>query len=324
MKITKRIIVLVITILLIFSFSNVVRAEGSEYGKVTNLSDAEVEITGSETADVELIYNRLKLVWYKAEPSIGRNVDGYWVGYRIDFPEALGGASAPQAEVEKAKYRRKFTGYDWSEVKSFYSARDGQWFMTGWTQITQERLNANDGEFSLFEAEFDWQGDGTYEQKLTIKVNAKNVELDSSNVTTVTIKESGNGASSEERTFLIQTGKSLNEGLIESELDEIEGIRNKEGFVKFYKEGAEDEEFSFDEAINEKEITIIAQFDAEITEPEPEDTTPEPEPEEPKEKDDEKDDTPKTGGFNFVGYVATITVVSAIGIIIIRKKNYKE
>ncbi len=355
MKRTGKIFILAIILFSVIFSNNIVKAQDA-YGEVTNLSDAEVDIEGSETANVNLKYNRLNLVWYKADPSIGRTVDGYWVGYRVDFPESLGGASAEQSVVEKAQYRGKFTGYEWSENKSFYNARDGKWFMTGWVQITQNMLDANEGEFDLFEVEFDWDGNGTFEQNIKIQINSKNVVLDPSNVTTVTIKESGNGASDEVRRFLIETGKSLNEGLIQSELDILENIRNEEGFVKFYKEGVEDEEFSFDETIDETEITIIALFDKQTITPEPDEPTPTPEPDEPtptpepgeptvtpepekttptpepggtvitpEKSNVVKDETPKTGFAKKINYTVIVAalVVFSISIIILRKKNNK-
>ncbi len=314
--------ILTIAIIIFFAIcaNNFVRAAQGDYGKVSNLSDAEVTLSGEGTGNVKLKYSRLNLTWYKADLSIGRTVDGYWVGYKVEFPENLGGSSAEETEVKKAKYRSRFIGKDWSETKSFYDAKDGEWFMTGWVQITQSRLDANDGDFDLFEVEFDWQGDGQFEQNVTIEINAENVTLDPSNVTTVTVKETGNGASDEVRNFLISTGKSLNEGLVQSELDTLAAIKNKEGFVKFYEEGKEDEEFSFDEPIEETEITIIALFNKPIVEPEPE---PELTPEPPAKA---KDETPKTGDTNLINYVMIETsalVILAIAINVLRKKNSK-
>ena len=317
MKKTCKILTIAIIIFFAICTNNFVKAAQGDYGKVSNLStDSEVTITGEGTGNVKLEYSRLKLAWYKADLSIGRNVDGYWVGYKVEFPENLGGSGAEETEVKKAKYRSRFIGQDWSEAKSFYDAKDGEWFMTGWVQITQSKLDANDGDFDLFEVEYDWQGDGDYEQNITIEINAENVTLDPSNVTTVTIKETGNGASDEVRNFLISTGKSLNEGLVQSELDTLASIKSKEGFVKFYEEGKEDEEFSFDEPIEETEITIIALFNKPVIEPEPEQPANTP--------DKPKDETPKTGDTSFINYVIIETsalVILAVAINVLRKKE---
>ncbi len=324
MKKTSKILILTITLLLLIFASNFVKAAQENYAQISNLSGGDVNLTGSGTADVKLKYNRLNLTWYKADPDIGRTVDGYWVGYKVDFPESLGGNSADQATVEKAKYHTKFTGYEWSAPKSFYNARDGQWFMTGWVQITQEMLNANEGDFELFEAQFDWEGDGEYEQTMKIEINAENVVLDSSKVSTVNIKETGNGASDDVRKFYIETGKSLNEGLVESELNLLKIIENKEGFVKFYEEGKEDEEFSFDDPINDKEITIIALFNKIDPEPE-EQPTPKPTvtPKPTNTPKPEKDETPKTGTAEPINYVIVATstlMILSLAIISSRKK----
>ena len=186
-------------------------------------------------------------------------------------------------------------------------------------------LDRNNGDFDLFEVEYDWQGDGEFEQKVTIEVNAEQVTLDPSNVTTVTVKETGNGASDEVKTFLISTGKSLNEGLIQSELDTLAAIRNEEGFVKFYKEGEEDKEFSFDEPIDEERITIVALFNKPVPEPEPEPTQ-KPQDQTPDKTTEEKDKTPKTGDTEIINYVIMETsglVALAIVIGVLRKKNSK-
>ena len=312
MKTTKKILFLTIALFLLIFARNFVKAAQDSFAEISNLSGGDVNVIGSGTAEVKLKYNRLNLIWYKADPSIGRTVDGYWVGYKVNFPESLGGNSADQATVEKAKYRGRFIGSEWSAAKSFYNARDGQWFLTGWVQITQEKLNANEGDFEIFEAEFDWEGDGEFEQNMKIEINSKNVVLDSSNVTTVTVKETGNGASNDTREFLISTGKSLNEGLAESELNILKIIENEEGFVKFYKEGKEDEEFSFDEPINDKAITIIALFNK----------SEKPSPKPSVSQKVEKDETPKTGTIEPINYVVIATsTLMILGIVIISSKK---
>ncbi len=314
MKKISKILMLVITLFLVFFATSFVKAAQDTFGKVSSLSSGDVNVEGSGTANVKLKYNRLNLTWYKADPNIGRTVDGYWVGYRVDFPESLGGNSASEEVVKKAKYHTKFVGYEWSTEKSFYNAKDGQWFMTGWVQITQEQLNKNEGSFELFEAEFDWEGDGTFEQNIKIEINSDNIVLDSSNVTTVTVKETGNGASDDVRTFYITTGKSLNEGLVQSELNILKIIENEEGFVKFYKLGEENKEFSFDEAINEKEITLVALFNK-----------PTQKLEEPTKKPTEtkkKDETPKTGTSETADYIVIVTsALAVIGIAIVASRK---
>ena len=313
----KKIIFVFTTLLIIIFANNVVRAADDYYGTVTKLSNGEATVTG--TTDVVLKYDRLTLTWYEADPLIGRNKNGYWVGYRIDFPESLGGSSAEASQVEKVKYQTRFPGYEWSVDKSFYNNKDGQWYLTGWAEVRQERLDENDGEFTLYEARFDWDGNGTFDQTLKLNINANETILDKTNVTTVMVKETGNGASDEVKTFTIQTGKSLKEGLSEYELDVLETIKNKEGFVKFYKEGKENEEFSFDEVINDSEVIIYALFDVKVS-----DTEPEPSPEASPKTEvpaKPKDTTPKTGVIDIIGYVVIATVISAIGIITIRKKN---
>ena len=158
---------------------------------------------------------------------------------------------------------------------------------------------------------------------MKIEINAKNVVLDSSKVSTVNIKETGNGASDDVRKFYIETGKSLNEGLVESELNLLKIIENKEGFVKFYEEGKEDEEFSFDDPINDKEITIIALFNKIDPEPE-EQPTPKPTvtPKPTNTPKPEKDETPKTGTAEPINYVIVATsTLMLLGVVIISSRK---
>ena len=321
MKRIKLILLFTIMFISIISFNNIVKAD-DQLGKVSDLSGGASQFDGN-TAHVELSYNELNLKWFKADYSIGRNADGYWVGYRIDAPSFIDS----EEKAQKIGYHRRNGGAtDWTS-RSFMEVKDGEWYMTGWAQVTQQVLDKHEEPFVLYEAEFDWDGNGDYEQSVTIKINPKSTVLETDKKSTVTIREAGNGASDTETVFEIYRGTTLAEGLTETEKNTLDNIKNKEGFVTFYKLPNMDTNFELDkletytvfnpenDTIDEEEALIIAYFNAKTEEPPTQDT------EEPPTTGEQTDNTPATGGIDIIGYVLATIVASATGIVLLSKKH---
>ena len=321
MKRIKLIAVLAFMFLLLISLNSVVKAD-TNYGNVSLLTQG-ATIKGNGTDDVELEYGSVTLQWEPANASLGRNRNGYWIGYQMNAPADI----VTNAETaQKVTYKtRTVTNSNWSVVKSFYDNRDGEWYLNLWVYVDQTILDAHDEEFILGQSQFDWTGDGSYVQTVSITIDPEQVTLTpGENMATITIRQRGNNASSQDTVFTAEKGKTLAQSLGSSEKTILANIQAKEGFVNFYKMDIGE---SFDatkidtyqefdpesDIIEEDNVTIVAYINIE--------TTPEPDPVVPEPTEEPKDDSPKTGNVDIIGYVLVIAVVSATGIFILRKKH---
>ncbi len=331
MKKIRLIAVLAFMFLFAISINSVVKAE-TNYGSVTTITEGGT-VNQNSTSNVEIKYDSATLEWAPADPDIGRNRNGYWIGYKITAPSDV---VTDEVSARKATLRTKSsTSTTWSEDISFYDSKDGEWFLNFWAYIDEVTLNAHkdEEEFTLQQAQYDWNGDGTYEQTVSIILNPEQITLTPDEDTaTVTIKQRGNNASAVDNVFTVEKDKTLDETLGSVEKDILANIQSREGFIGFYKMNAEDvfdaskidtyQEFDpSSDIISEDEVTIVAYInivrDPVIT-PEPEQQPPV---EQPPVTTEQKDTSPKTGTVDIIGYVLVIALVSAGGIFIIRKKH---
>ena len=337
MKRLKIILLFSIMFITIMCLTNITKAANAQLGTVTALSSGANSFDGN-VENVEISFNELNLEWYKADLSIGRPVDGYWVGYKIEAPSFVNSVETAQ----KVKYRRKMAGQSEWVDKSFMEVKDGEWYMTAWAQVTQERLDQNKTEFVLYEAEFDWNGDGQYEQSVSLKINPTTTTLDTDKKASVIIKEAGKGASGTTTTFNIYKGTILSEGITAPEKETLDAIKNKEGFVGFYKLPTTSTIFEEDkietytkfnpeeDVIDDEEVLVIAYFNVEeVPEPDlvedPNTTeTEEPEENEAPVEEPKKDETPKTGDIGLIGYAMLTIVASVMGIVVLNRKKIEE
>ncbi len=339
MKKVKFVIMLAIILLFVFSINNIVKAEAG-MGTVSMITSGG-QINGGDgtVKDVVLEYDSVTLNWSEAKPDIGRNRNGYWIGYKIVPPT--------QAEADTAYYTTTNDAGVTSEKKSFKANRDGgpgNYYLEAWTFIDENKLANYSDTFILYKAEFDWKNDGSQVQTVTIKVNPKNVNLtrDESTTSIVKVVDLGNGASASETTFTIKKDTTLNQSLTESEKAIFNKYKNIDGFVGFYifDQNDDNTEYKFDASklneykvfdpettsITKKQVTIVAYINKQPTAPA---STPSGEqPGAPvasapaaSTPSGEKDNTPKTGINDIIGYVVSITLVSAIGIVILSKKD---
>ena len=157
-----------------FPVANVFAAD-TEYAKVSALTDgSSIENNGSDIITVNYDES-VKLDWSKAEPAIGRNADGWWVGIKI---------IAPENYSEEASYIAHYNGVEQARTNTFESAKDSkpeaqEQYIQMWGFINEAVLNNAivNGEFIENYYEFDWDGDMDYEQTIYVDVDPNAVEL---------------------------------------------------------------------------------------------------------------------------------------------------
>ena len=138
----------------------------SQYGTVSQLSEG-LEINAENPYSIAVGTKDVTLDWVPADPAIGRNVDGWWVGIRIDAPEM------EQALLEKVQFT---TG---SRVLNFWECRESAdnaqtHFITIWVNVNDILFK---GEMAPRTYGFDWNLDGVYEQNITLNISKLNAGL---------------------------------------------------------------------------------------------------------------------------------------------------
>lgn len=328
MKRIRLIAVLAFIFGIAISLNSVVKAE-TNYGSVTTITQGG-SVEGDATNDVKLKYESATLEWAPADPDIGRNRNGYWIGYRITAPTDI---VTDETTAKKATYKtRSITSPTWSEPKSFFDSKDGEWFLNLWAYIDEVTLDAykEEEEITLQETQYDWTGEGTDVQTVSIVINPKQITLTPDEDTaTVTIKQRGNNASSIDTVFTVEKDKTLYETLGSVEKATLESIQAREGFKNFYKMNDGEtfdeskietyQEFDPESDIIEDDVTIVAYINI-VRQPI---ITPEPDQEQtpPPATTEQKDTSPKTGNVEIIGYVLVIALISAGGIFVIRRKH---
>ncbi len=325
MKKIKSIILLATLFLLIISLNNIVRADDG-YGNVTIITPGG-SVTNSGKENVEIKYESVELTWSAADPNVGRDRNGYWIGYKIEAPTDI---ITGDEQAQKATFKTRINGGQWSENKSFFAKKDGNYWLNAWTYVDPALIenNKSSEEITLYEAVFDWNGEGTKNQTVTIKLKPSAVNFkETEDMTTVKIKEVGTGASGNVTVFTAPRSKKFLEGLGNSDKAILTNIQNKAGFQKFYKVNSDTFEFDpakiaeyteFDPAtaeLTEDNVYVVAYINNKPSEPAP---APAPA---PAATTPEKDNTPKTGSNSIIEYVFAITALSGVGIVVLSKKH---
>lgn len=134
-------------------------------GTASVSSGAQATVTHSEE-------NSLQIAWSPADPSIGRNQDGWWVGIK---------AAAPAGMDETALQAARYLSPGGTTRKSFWQNKDGQnpaWIGL-WGLVTEERLaRAQSGgeAYITYTWQFDWDNDEAYEQTFTLKIAPASIQ----------------------------------------------------------------------------------------------------------------------------------------------------
>ena len=116
--------------------------------------------------------------WSPADSSIGRS-DAWWVGIKVTAPAGTDTTVAKYRRINQWWLDHDGNSTDWSEAKSFEAYKDGADFIGLWNMVVPAYLTAygSDDKTLNNRYEFDWNGDGVYEQKITVKIS-EGIEFD--------------------------------------------------------------------------------------------------------------------------------------------------
>lgn len=138
-------------------------ADNEGYAEVTAISDG-ATITGSGSSEVTASFAGT-LTWLSENPDVGIATEGWWVGLKVTAPQNV--------NMETAKYKMGGTEMLFKEGKHSQDSASEQ-YIELWSQVEEDALTS---ESPIYIWSFDWDGDGTYEQTLTLNVYASRTIL---------------------------------------------------------------------------------------------------------------------------------------------------
>lgn len=128
------------------------------------------DVSGNQS-NLQLVIEETTLTWSPADAELGRS-SGWWVGMLVTVPD---GYTADQ--LSKATYKSRFTsngGTAWSNYASasFADKKDSDRQIQLWMVLNQALLDNYEKNGTKVKGEyvFDWDGDGTDDQKITMVV----------------------------------------------------------------------------------------------------------------------------------------------------------
>jgi len=130
-------------------------------------------VTGN-TSNLKLVIEETSLNWSKADSTIGRHTDGWWVGMNVTAPEGF--------DADKAYYNSRVTSSvsdsGWSDSRKvmFKDVKDTDTSVQMWMCLTQALVDKYEGLGRNIATEyaFDWDGDGVIDQTLSLEVVPSN------------------------------------------------------------------------------------------------------------------------------------------------------
>ncbi len=132
-----------------------------------------LDINSENASDITVTNKEMLVLDFSPKDlSVGRYMDGWWVGAKITADKSL-----TVDELKNVKYRTY--GKDgWSEAKSFWAYKDSadtadEHFITVWIPVTPEYIGKDSDGFLTAVYDFDWDnnGFGISTQKITISIN---------------------------------------------------------------------------------------------------------------------------------------------------------
>lgn len=138
------------------------------FASVTSLVGGNV--TGSGEKDVSVVVEDTTLEWFPADSDMGRESDGWWVGFDVTAPEGF--------DTDNSKYVVKNdpeAEYDHSKAKLFDDFKNEDDKVEFWFPVSPEGLTKLSEEGKMFTVSciFDWNADETYEQEVTLTLDPK-------------------------------------------------------------------------------------------------------------------------------------------------------
>ncbi len=159
-----------------------------ELGELSCITENGI-LTDATGREATATFAGLTLNWSEAEPSIGRTQDGWWIGVKMTAPKSM---TTKDSFVDTADdrdivtYKSQSSNGEWSAAKSFWNAQDSDKdnldtarYLTMWGLVTEEYLNCAllKGVPIRYAWQFDWDGDGSYEQVASLRIDPKHVTL---------------------------------------------------------------------------------------------------------------------------------------------------
>ncbi len=174
-KMTNRLLAVLASVAMLvglFPVSWISAEPADHYGSLTLLNSdgttAGDAVTGNEA---EVVFTDNVLEWFSTENGL-RPVDGWWVGARVTAPEGV--------DTDKATYVRVKDGTPTGNVESFSDKKDTDTSLDYWCLINEEKLNdalLSGDKYITYSWNYDWDGNGEYEQLFTLKVEIDGLKL---------------------------------------------------------------------------------------------------------------------------------------------------
>ena len=140
-------------------------------------------VEGNGTSVVTYTVTGGELTWAPANTSIGRDIDGWWYGYTFTASSEL------TPEQIRDAGDRTYSNDNGKTWKSFYNIRDSgdskPVYLNAWGFINDTYINNAKGGFLTYTYLFDWNGDGTVDQTIYVKMDCTNTTLKDKNGTIV-------------------------------------------------------------------------------------------------------------------------------------------
>ena len=140
-------------------------------------------VEGNGTSVVTYTVTGGELTWAPANTSIGSNIDGWWYGYTFTASSEL------TPEQIRDAGDRTYSNDNGKTWKSFYNIRDSgdskPVYLNAWGFINDTYINNAKGGFLTYTYLFDWNGDGTVDQTIYVKMDCTNTTLKDKNGTIV-------------------------------------------------------------------------------------------------------------------------------------------
>lgn len=136
------------------------------------LGTIETLVSGGTIDQNTVTFNGTELAWSPKDDSIGRNVDGWWIGIKVTAPEGM-----TEDELKLSKYISNSEKLFW-DVKDSVEGAEAH-YIELWGVVNEAYLNDAivNNKMLEYKYQFDWDADGVYEQPIIMKVDPKTVVL---------------------------------------------------------------------------------------------------------------------------------------------------
>ncbi len=223
-------------------------------------SEGTPQIGNAQVSGTETTYEiqEAKLKWVEKDESIGRNVDGYWIGLKITAPNNY--------EKDKAKFKTTFYNGKSNEhnYKDVLDEPKESNIVTAWFNVTEGAKEALKGTESveIIKYEFDWDGNGEIDQTLKVKILADKIDFGEVPSTHKTVTfESEKGT----KTFTVENNSNLDKYLSKEEKEILNKFlaapEGKELDRMYIEDGEEEKEFKLTDEIT-TDVTVKVLYKA--------------------------------------------------------------